>query len=336
MSYEEIILDSATAFQSATKYPATDTPIFGLGAGIGKIKSIKVLEVTFPYSWYNISGETSTYTGNDQLDNVQVFPGRTVWAASGHQEHSIFFYNPSTAFPHTTLRVKLPAGDGSAQTIVAYLNTYLNTAPALADLSTLSGLTVNSVTITYNTGPETISWEIAHNFVILTASKLGIAFRDPNVSDYGACFGMLAWGHPYRENPFLFTSLKHYYTSSFCNATPFKYVLLNSNAIGSYFPLNQNYSTKVAGNTFGYDITGVSQAMACIPLTENYKGIITYNDPDPDSKFAEFDNLLQKFDLYLTLGPWQQPLILNNQSFQVKIGITRDNGVGSNKRKMGF
>ena len=332
--YKELWYDSITATQSATKYPATDTPLFYFDSSIRRIKSAKILEVILPQSYYSFVPYPQTFTGTKPADTI--INGETIFAPRGHQIWKLEAYNPSNS---NKFDILVPVGGGSAQELVAYFtNVTFNPLVGLPAFKVaflaMTGVALNTATVTFNAGPETLTWSFATatDVGLNTAAIFGIRFQE-QPAGFGLPYAAYSLGFPKFSNPFVNKNFNIVYTSKFCNANPYNYITLQSESLGTFFSINPNSNSEA--NVFGYNVKSVTNALTVIPLTSNYTSVATWEDPNPSSQFTDIKATIDRMDFYLTLGPYiNEPLDLNGQSFQVKIAIeTEDDGGDMLKRQ---
>jgi len=327
MGYIELVLDSAVANSSSTKYLKTDTPIFNLDTPLKNVKSIKVIEAIIPQTWYNYT-RPLVFSGGVPVDAI--VDGVQQFAPHGHQIWRLKLYNPSNS---NVAYINFNEGGYSTAQLAIYLNDYFNLPSFPATFLALTGETLTTASVTYNPGAETISFRFTHSPNGIGPIMLGISVEDFTSGEYGLPYVAHVLGLRNILNPFMTTLGTTTFTTQFCNANPFNFVSIRSRSIGTQFDVISN--SNITPNTYDFQLQNISETLAVIPLSGNFGSITNWQDPDPYRKFMGVEKL-DKIDLYLTLGPYiLEPLNLNQASFQVKFGIEtfeEEELVSTNKR----
>lgn len=329
--YKELWFDSATATSSSSKYLKTDTPLFYFDSSLTRVLSAKVLEVIIPQTYYNFVPYPTTLKSGVPVDTVRS-NGTTEYAPHGHQAWKLIGYNTQNS---NTMVINIPTGGGSAAEFVAFMTTkFFGTAfgTFATAFNTCTGLTATSASVVYNSGAETLDWTINITTNVGTTPRFGIKFVNSSLG-YGLPFEAKSLGFEAAENPFTSNGTQLKFTSGFCNANPYSYMTLHSKALGSFFNINPN--SNVEPNVYNYAEQSIGDSVSIIPLDGNYRSVVTWRDPDPDNKFTEIKSVIEKVDFYLTLGPYtNEPVNLNGQCFQVKMGLEFDDDVSSSLKRM--
>ena len=314
MSYVEIILDSATAFQSSVPGSApTDTPQFDLGQGITNIHGAKVVEAVIPFSWYNWT---------TQIDK-----------GSGSPMNQIIFASSTGDFSQ---RITIPPGNYTAPQLAAFLDTYVKSVTFAAQMATYNlSATWAPNSVVYNAITGTIDWtlNLTWNSNVTTAKPLQIfvlGYDDDNKgrSQQASLLGFQQGDN--LTNTFISSNLDDTTNWTFTSnstvaqCTGPNYLYICSKTLGPLLRCSPNQDISIGQNNLNFISSGYSSPETeMIPINANPGGVIIWQDPYGQA----FDLLnlfqLQKFDMYISLGPYvgYAPLKLNGLSFQVKLKL---------------
>jgi hypothetical protein len=322
--YNEIILDSALAFQtSQAGSSSSNTPEFFLGNGLSNVVGMKLVEFTCPVSWYN-------WTEDIDL-------------ASGRPMNQIVF---QSSISSNIEYITVPVGSYTGPELAAELTTLINTSLFVNTMTNMGwpGGFWTPNTVTYVTSTSKFVWEInvTDNFAFafnINIIMYGAENVPQNVVGFKLASMMLGiksgGGQSFLpiQGPDDGSNTTFTLTSSFV-ASPQgpNYLYLNSDKLGSVIKLSPNQDITNGANNYQFNNVGYqTPQIAMIPIPVNNFGVIFWQEPASDH--ADTFNLqnmfqLQRFDLYLTLGPYTKKIIdLNGLSFICKFKVyTLPNG----------
>lgn len=271
--YSEFEFDSEDAVQAYNPtYAYTDWPLYQLGKPLSNVAALKILEAQIPFTYYIFNS----------LNNN-------------------FLLSESDGGGNVT--VTIPVGNYDSTTILAAMNTALNTVSANSHTytTTYSALT-QKLTVTSNAG---------------TTLTFTFTFGS-GVADAGYTNPMLWLGFAGGAN--LSTTSQVLVAPYVIQLTGANYIYVNSRSLGSlvhlYLPGNGILNAPGAGAD--------GPQIAKVPITSQPGGVTYWQDPVPEMWFdvgnVQFGGNL---DFYLTLGnaQFQAPLLLNGASFSLKLGM---------------
>ena len=301
MDYIELDLDSAVATETAFKEnSALDTPVFELGRDLQNVVGFKIIETNIPSSYFIVS---------DARDPV-----------SGWLYNRIFFLFILSGVELGNIAVDIEANRSyTAQQLQAELQTKLNAA----FVNPILYVGTITPTVSYNSNTGKFS-------IILTPSGVGnnaicrITFIDPKVGQMIGFIPITAQGNSRVD--FNFDVGANYFP---CNS-PYlaltsgpNYVQINSLKLCN---LLKNYVPEGPLGTVGQTNTAICQ----VPITTNFGGVNYWQNTQQDSFDTQNLFMLDRFDLFLTLGTSKVPLKLNGLSWQCKIRLFLDRNYTAN------
>lgn len=312
MEYTELFCDSAVAFNSSLGGSSSkNTPDFYVGNGFTDVLGIKVIEVIVPTSWYNVR------------DNIIL----------GNQPANRIYFH-TTSYQGTGLYIDVPIGNYTALQLASTLTTLLNSASFIAAILITPGwiVTPGLGSVTYDPITSKFSWYFQiDNMTVLDQIYMAPygGSNDMGLLDLNVLLGL--------DNGVtglnLFTQtivgsgigdiVDMTFTSNYANPVGANYITVNSKKLGPILKCIQNEDVSNGQNTYGYDVIGLSSpAIAKVPLNVGNGEVQTWQDPGHAQVFeTPFLRKIDRFDLYLTLGPYKTPIDLNGLPFQVKFKL---------------
>lgn len=296
MDYIELDLDSAVATQSAFKEnSSTDTPVYELGRDLQNVVGFKIIETNIPSSYYLIDDQTKGPWG---------YVGGRVsaqWGAGG-------------GFVQPQLLTTIPANRAwTGATLAAYLQAdwqnqiseYPEASVSVVFNETTGKMTITAGLDTPNDTPTTVPFTFfdtmtAQMFGFLPANYYYNQLVPPNISFNSTSNQTWTWTSPYVALP-----------------TGPNYLQVNSLKLCN---LINNYVPEGPLGTVGQTNTAICQ----VPVTTNFNGVNFWQNTQQDTFDPQNLFILDRFDLYLTLGTSKIPLKLNGLSWQCKIRIFID------------
>jgi hypothetical protein len=334
MGFIELICDSNTSFESSNpEYESTDTPTFNFGQGYRNVTGLKVMEVVFPVSWYNWN----------QAFLANKAPGRTspaaAWAQTGWRllnpkvrwffQPDVFGYYMNTVIENGWYTKGMT---WTATEIAAEMTILLNDPVFLGALLSDGLVGPYDNKVVYDAPSQRFMMQVKGTSGILANPLSYFVDReyDSNRQIYtgkgrsiiATMMGM-EMGDNYFTNapPGPSGTVQTYVLFSPYAASPmgFNSVYLCSKTLGPLFKIQPNFQTE-KNDVYNY-VQDSAQEIAFIPLSVDYGQVQTWQAPEKTGYFETTNPpIIQKFDLFFTLGPYNQtPISFNGLGFQVKL-----------------
>ena len=296
MDYIEIEIDSSYTLISDSALTPKDNPVVNIGRTLTNIVGAKILEVNIPFSYYAITDNVITVTGQTQNSFYVIFSGAAI----------SYFY------------VVIPPGNYTATALATEIQTQFVAA---------------SVNFPFTGGAPTCTYSATtgkFTFTMIQTTPGFVTFGQMVFSELydGNPVDLFQFGDTIPLQPLAillgFTSnvpvavvtggvtIFTWAAPSVANVTGPNHLYVNSKILGNICKAYIPESSLVTGET--------NPQMAMLPVNVNPGGIIWWQDPAPHEVF-DTKNLfsLQKLDLYITSGTNPTPLKFNGLGFQVKL-----------------
>jgi hypothetical protein len=291
MDYIELDLDSAVATESAfNDNSSLDTPVFELGRDLQNVVGFKIIETNIPSSYFTITDEVNSATGR-QRNLLRVVIGTMMGPGPFN-----LYITPNRKYTASELAAEI-------QSLIGTLDLPLLIPPTtITSTCTYSDLT-GKFTISMTPSPYYTNMSVTILFDESVAKLLG--FQSPNSTDEQLQLYQIS------STTFSFTS------SYLALVSGPNYMQINSKFFSNVL---KNYLPQGPLGTVGQTNTAICQ----VPVTANFGGVNYWQTIQPDSFDTQNLFMLDRFDLFLTLGTSKIPLKLNGLSWQCKIRVFID------------
>ena len=300
MDYIELDLDSTVATQSAFKDNSSlDTPVFELGRDLQNVVGFKIIETNIPSSYYLVNNEFNSeynYTRN----RIYLTIVSTVYPAT------LYVYyieiTPNRAYTAAELASEITTKFNAALTPNAY-----------------GVLTAN---VTYDSGSGKFKI-IFTNSLLLGVNHDVTITMDPTIA---VLLGLLPVNTTVTDKfqqSLVSKQVWNFSPQNVALATGPNYLQINSLKLCN---IVKNYVPEGPLGTVGQTNTAICQ----VPITTNFGGVNYWQNTQQDSFDTQNLFVLDRFDLFLTLGTSKVPLKLNGLSWQCKIRLFIDRNYTAN------